>query len=212
MMKTRLLLTMAFAAMMLTALGANVKETVSQVSATITVTDDMDYIINGDTPFTDEGMVDLQNTTHAVLIIERVKPSKVISTLLAGHVRINGAKAQNDVNCQVRLYGTRGSMILPYARNDNPLTVYSEQNFQGDQCSDFGLENDGGYIRECPDITNLHDVANAIMRTKYELSEELALQRHYQTSPEEYAEKWKEYCTFADAAADKARQWLGIKG
>ena len=23
---------------------------------------------------------------------------------------------------------------------------------------------------------------------------------------------WKEYCTFADAAADKARQWLGIKG
>ena len=82
----------------------------------------------------------------AVLIIERVKPSKVISTLLAGHVRINGAKAQNDVNCQVRLYGTRGSMILPYARNDNPLTVYSEQNFQGDQCSDFGLENDGGYM------------------------------------------------------------------
>ena len=75
-----------------------------------------------------------------------------------------------------------------------------------------GEENDGGYIRECPDITNLHDVANAIMRTKYELSEELALQRHYQTSPEEYAEKWKEYCTFADAAADKARQWLGIKG
>ena len=74
-----------------------------------------------------------------------------------------------------------------------------------------GEENDGGYIRECPDITNLHDVANAIMRTKYELSEELALQRHYQTSPEEYAEKWTEYCTFADAAADKARQWLGIK-
>ena len=145
-MEKRLLLTLAFAAMMLTALGANVKETVSQVSETITVTDDVDYIINGDTPFTDEGLVDLQNTTHAVLIIERVKPSKVISTLLAGHVRINGAKAQNDVNCQVRLYGTHGSMILPYARNDKPLTVFSEQNFQGESCSDFGLENDGGYM------------------------------------------------------------------
>ena len=145
-MKKRLLLTLALIAMMLTAFGANVKETVSQVTEAITVADDVDYIINGDTPFTDEGLVDLQNTTHAVLIIERVKPSKVISTLLAGHVRIMGAKAQNGVNCQVRLYGTRGSMILPYGRNDKPLTVYSEQNFQGEQCSDFGLENDGGYM------------------------------------------------------------------
>lgn len=30
-------------------------------------------------------------------------------------------------------------------------------------------------------MTELHAVANAIMRTKYELSEELALQHHYQT-------------------------------
>ena len=74
-----------------------------------------------------------------------------------------------------------------------------------------GEESDGGYIRECADITDLHAVANAIMRTKYELSEELALQRHYQTTPEEYAEKWKEYCDFADAASAKARKWLGIK-
>lgn len=29
-------------------------------------------------------------------------------------------------------------------------------------------------------MTELHAVANAIMRTKYELSEELALQHHYQ--------------------------------
>lgn len=30
-------------------------------------------------------------------------------------------------------------------------------------------------------MTELHAVANAIMRTKHELSEELALQHHYQT-------------------------------
>ena len=32
-------------------------------------------------------------------------------------------------------------------------------------------------------MTELHAVANAIMRTKYELSEELALQHHYQPPP-----------------------------
>lgn len=37
-------------------------------------------------------------------------------------------------------------------------------------------------------MTELHAVANAIMLTKYELSEELALQRHY-PPPREYAEK-----------------------
>ena len=146
-MRKRILLTLALSALMLMAMGANVKETVSQVSESITVTDDVDYIINGETPFTDEGLVDLQNTTHAVLVIERVKPTVVISTLLAKHVRINGAMAQNNVNCQVRLYGTRGTMILPYAKADKPLTVYSGQNFTGDECSDFGLEHDGnGYM------------------------------------------------------------------
>lgn len=74
-----------------------------------------------------------------------------------------------------------------------------------------GEERDGGYVRDCADITDFHEVANAIMRTKYQLSEELALQRHYQTSPEEYADAWKAYCTFADTAADKARTWLGVK-
>ena len=142
----RLLLTLMLTAMMLVAIGANVKETVAQVAETVTVSDDVDYIINGDTPFTGEGLVDLQNTTHAVLIIERVKPSVTISTLLAKHVQINGAKAQNGVNCQVRLYGTRGSMILPYAKNDKPLTVYTGQNFTGESCDNYGLENDGGYM------------------------------------------------------------------
>ena len=38
-------------------------------------------------------------------------------------------------------------------------------------------------------MTELHAVANAIMLKKYELSEELALQRHYHPPPREYAEK-----------------------
>jgi hypothetical protein len=37
-------------------------------------------------------------------------------------------------------------MILPYSKDDKPLTVYSEQNFKGESCNNFGLENDGGYM------------------------------------------------------------------
>ena len=126
--------------------AANTKETVSQVTTAVELTTDIDYVVNGETPFADDGVVNIVNTDHAVLIIERVKPSKVIASLLANRVKIKGAVAKNNVNCQVRLYGTRGAMILPYASTDKPLTVYSEQNFQGEQCNDFGLENDGGYM------------------------------------------------------------------
>ena len=126
--------------------AANTKETVSQVTTTITLTSNVDYVVNGETPFADEGLVNIENTEHAVLIIERVKPSKVISSLLTSRVQINGAIARNNINCQVRLYGTRGSMILPYSSSDKPLTVFSGQNFTGDQCNNYGLENDGGYM------------------------------------------------------------------
>lgn len=125
---------------------SNTKTTVTKVSSSVTLTSDVDYVINGDEPFSDEGQVDIANTTHAVLIIERIKPSRVISSLLQTHVKIKGEVARNNVNCQVRLYGTHGSMILPYAKSDKPLTVFSEQNLKGDSCNAFGLENDGGYM------------------------------------------------------------------
>jgi len=127
--------------------AANTKTTVSQVSESINIADEIDYIINGETPFTEEALVDITDREHSVLIVERVKPSKLIPDLLRQHVRINGVVAQNNVNCQVRPYGTRGSMILPYTLTSHkPLTVYSEPDFQGDSCNAFGLENEGGYM------------------------------------------------------------------
>lgn len=74
-----------------------------------------------------------------------------------------------------------------------------------------GEETDGGYIRECQDMSNYNDVANAIIRTHYTLSEELALQRHYQNSPETYADEWDAYSQFADSSVAKAKAWLGIE-
>ena len=128
---------------------ANTKETVEQVAGTITLTTDVDYIISSETPFADDGVVNIENTDHAVLILAGVKPSAARS-LLASHVQINGVPAANNSNCQLKLYN-RGSIIMPYDKSLKPLTVYSEQNFEGETCNDFGLENDGGFMNTLTD-------------------------------------------------------------
>ena len=122
----------------------NTKTTVTQVTTTVTLSDDVDYIVTSSTPFADDGVVNIKNTDHAVLILADVKPSKA-TALLAAHVQVEGARAVKGQNCQVKLYN-RGCIILPYGDNVNPLTVFSEQNFEGEQCNDFGLENSGGFM------------------------------------------------------------------
>ena len=129
--------------------AANTKTTVAQVTATVSVTTDVDYVVTGATPFADAGIVNLQNTDHAVLILQAVKPSKALG-LLADHVQINGEKAVNGINCQVKMYN-RGCIVLPYGTATKPLTVYSGQNYQGTAVNDFGLENSGGFMNTLTD-------------------------------------------------------------
>ncbi len=124
--------------------AANTKKSVTKVSEPVTITEDWDYIISGATPFDDGGLVNLQNTDHAVLILNQVKPSQAIR-LLADHVQIGGERAVNNTNCQVKLYN-RGCIILPYGTNTKPLTVWSEKNFEGESANNFGLGNDGGFM------------------------------------------------------------------
>ena len=93
---------------------ANTITRVVQVGTNITLSDDVDYVITSTTPFTDDGMVDITNTEHAVLILEAVKPSK--ATSLLSHVTINGARAVNNTNCQVKIHN-RGCIIMPYEKN-----------------------------------------------------------------------------------------------
>ena len=128
----------------LSIMGANRKVTVTQVSTTVTLSTNVDYQITSSTPFVDEGLVNITNTDHAVLIFTQVKPSVAITKWLT-KVQINGQRAVNNGNCQVKLYN-RGCIILPYIRNFKPLTVYSEQKYEGESCSDFGLENSNGYM------------------------------------------------------------------
>ena len=123
--------------------AANTKTTVTTVTTTVELTDDVDYIVTSDTPFGNEGLVNIVNTEHAVLILEMVKPSAAIKLL--SHVQINGAQARNNTNCQVKIY-KQGSIILPYGNNAKPLTVYAEQNFEGESTDNFGQGNTGGYM------------------------------------------------------------------
>ena len=70
----------------LSANAANTITKVNQVNTEVTLSTDVDYVITGSTPFTSNGKVNITNTEHAVLIIQNIRPSIVISDHLRGHV------------------------------------------------------------------------------------------------------------------------------
>ena len=142
-MKNLTVLTLSLFTSLSTAFADNTVKTVSQVAEAVTLSDDVDYHITSDTPFTTSGSVNIKNTDHAVLVFDKLKPSLALKQL--GFVTINGEAAKNGVNCQVKIYN-RGAIIMPYAADIKPLTVYSEPNFKGESVNDFGLENTGGFM------------------------------------------------------------------
>ena len=134
----------------LSANAANTITKVTQVNAEVTLADNVDYIITDAVPFVDEGKVNITNIEHAVLIIQSIRPSLVIKNHLQGRVFINGEQAINGENCQVKMYA-HGAIIMPYAKDIKPLTVYSEPNFGGTAVNDFGLEHSGGFMNTLTD-------------------------------------------------------------
>ena len=74
-----------------------------------------------------------------------------------------------------------------------------------------GTEKDGGTIMPCNDPTSYPEVTNAIIRSKYSESDEMAIHRHYTNDPNEYAEEWQDYNDFCEAAKVLAKDWLGIE-
>lgn len=74
-----------------------------------------------------------------------------------------------------------------------------------------GPRQDGGTLMPCEDPSDYGSVTNAIIRSKYSESEELAIHRHYVNSFEEHQEEWNEYNRFCEAAKVIARRWLGIE-
>ena len=127
------------------ALAANTKTTVTNVTNSVMLTSDVDYVITSSTPFSTSGSVNIANTDHAVVIIQNIKPSVVKSNWLS-HVYINGTAASDGVNCQVKMY-SHGTIILPYASDISPLTCYTQPNFSGTSCSTYSEGHSGGFMK-----------------------------------------------------------------
>lgn len=125
-------------------MAANTSQTVTQVTSAVTLTDDVDYHISSTTPFATAGSINITNTNHAVVIFDALKPSVAKSYL--SNIYINGSKAVDGTNCQLKLHAAQGSILLPYGDDVKMLTVYTEQGFQGDSCNDYTTGNSGGYM------------------------------------------------------------------
>lgn len=74
-----------------------------------------------------------------------------------------------------------------------------------------GTEKDGGTVMPCTDPTSYPEVTNAIIRSKFSESDEMAIHRHHGNAPEEYSEEWQEYNDFCESAKALAKDWLGIE-
>lgn len=73
-----------------------------------------------------------------------------------------------------------------------------------------GTEKDGGTVMPCHDSSSYPEVANAIIRSRFSESEEMAIHRHHGNDPKEYADEWDEYNEFCESAKALAKQWLGL--
>lgn len=129
--------------LMMPVMADNKTTTVNQVTNAVTLSDDVDYHVTSTTPFTTTGSIDIANIDHAVVILDNLRPSLAAKQL--GFITINGQKAVNGSNCQVKMYNN-GAIIFPYPSSIKPLIVYSEENFEGESCDNFGLENSAGFM------------------------------------------------------------------
>ena len=121
-----LLMLPAFSAYMM---ASNTTETVNQVTGTVTLNTDVDYVITATNPFADGAILDITNTERAVVILPNVKPSAAATHL--NHIRINGTKAVKNTNCMIKIYAN-GSIILPHGKAISPLTVYTGKGQTGE--------------------------------------------------------------------------------
>ena len=72
-----------------------------------------------------------------------------------------------------------------------------------------GTEHDGGTIMKCTDTSDHGELTNAIIRTRYSESQELAIHRHAANG--DYSEdttEFDEYNDFCESAKTIARNWM----
>jgi len=155
----------ALFALSLAANAANEKTTTAQVTDAVTLTTDVDYTITGTEPFTTTGSVNIQNTDHAVVIIKNIRPSLVIKNWLQ-HIYIKGDKAQDGVNCQVKMYA-QGAIIFPYDKDFRPLTCYTEPDFKGTSCNNYTEGHSGGFMKSLGESTLNNQIRSFRLKRGY---------------------------------------------
>lgn len=145
--------------------GANTTQKVNQVTDSVAITTAVDYVITGEVPFTTTGKVNIVNTEYAVVIIERIKPSKVIANWMK-YLYINGVKAVSGVNCQVKLFAS-GAIILPYDSNFRPLTCYTEPNYGGTSYTNYTEGHVGGFMKTLTDANLNNQIRSFKLKRGY---------------------------------------------
>ena len=76
-----------------------------------------------------------------------------------------------------------------------------------------GTETDGGTVMPCSRQDDYGEIANAIIRTRYSESQELAIQRHaingdYDEAPQEF-DQYNAWCQYA---VQTAKDWIAARG
>lgn len=95
----------------------------------------IDYHITSATPMAETQRIQL-NHENAWLILENVRPSKVVSSYLK-LITINGETATNGKNCRVAIY-LDGAVVIPQNQtNYLPFIGYSEAGLMGDSYNFF---------------------------------------------------------------------------
>ena len=164
-MKRILFTLLAILSLSLTAWSKNTVASVNQVTSSVTISNNEDYTITGTTPFGTSGSVNITNTDHAVVIIQKYKPSQVKASYLS-KIKINGTDAKDGTNCQVRMYGT-GTIILPYSSTLKPLTCYSGQDYSGTSYTNYGTGNTGGFMNTLTSSNGLNNIRSFKLKRGY---------------------------------------------
>ena len=87
------------------------------------------------------------------------------------------------------------------SEGQEPIEPYTGYQYEG-------TEQDGGTIMPCEDATSRDELVNAIIRTRYSLSQEMAIHRHHENDAATYAEEWDEYDAWCESAKQVATHWL----
>lgn len=74
-----------------------------------------------------------------------------------------------------------------------------------------GPREDGGTLLPCENPSDYGCVANAIIRSKFSESDEMAIHRHFVGDKVLYADEWEAYNQFCEDAKVLAKRWLGIE-